>query len=129
MPTILEMTDVVVPQIIDDVEFYTVDPETQSFVLFGSTITSSDQMGISVPVYLISNTEIPTLTVSIQSSSNIEAKILVGNASKYDFVGTDNNNSISVENILSNTPVRLTIFYAISTIELDFGDIEIIWSY
>lgn len=129
MPTILEMTDMVVPQTVDDVEFYTVEPDTQSFVLFGSTIKGSDQNGVNVPVYIISSVNIEELTLSIQSSSNIVAKIANGSKSKYDFVSISNNNTVVLNNITSNTPIRLTVFYAISNTDIDFGDMEILWSY
>ena len=129
MATILDMTDIIIPQLVETVEFYTVDPETQSFVLFGSVIKGSDQTGVYMPVYIITNTEIPELTLSIQSSSNVIAKIIYGNSTQYDFTSIQDNNTIKVSNILSDTPVRLTVFYSISNTDIDIGEIEILWSY
>lgn len=126
---ILDVIDLTVPAQSIEVDFFTVDPETLSFVSFGSEIEGSDNTGKIIPVYVITTENIQELTLSVSSSVNITAKIKTGVSLISGFNNVVNNNTITVSNIQQNTPHRITLFLMVNENTYDSGDLEIIWSY
>ena len=126
---ILNLVDITVPAVTDKVEFYTVDPLTLFFVKFGTELLGTSNYGKVVSLYVISMEDIAKLTITASSSSNITCKILEGEKIISDFSGTPDSNTITVSNILQNTPTRITMFYSINDNEWADGSMELIWSY
>lgn len=126
---ILDLVDINVPSIVDNVEFYTVDPDTLSFVKFGSTLMGTSNRGKTVSLYVIASENISVLSITVSSSSNISATIDSGSKVISDFSGMQNNNTIEILNLQQNSPERITLFYSIKDNEWSNGDIEMTWSY
>ena len=126
---ILELVDIDIPTTSDKVEFYTVDPETFSFVKFGTDLLGTNNTGKVVSMYVITTEDIANLSIGVQTSSNIIAKVKEGNGILSDFSVMSNNNNISLLNVTQNTPIRITLFFSITKNEWEDGEIEMVWSY
>ena len=103
---ILELVDIDIPVTSDKVEFYTVDPETFSFVKFGTDLPGTSNTGKVVSMYVITTEDIANLSIVVQTSSNIIAKIKEGSGILSDFSIISNNNNINLLNVTRNTPIR-----------------------
>lgn len=126
---ILELVDIDIPATSDKVEFYTVDPETFSFVKFGTDMLGTNNTGKVVSMYVITTEDIANLSIVVQTSSNIIAKIKEGSGILSDFPIISNNNNINLLNVTRNTPIRITLFFSILKNEWEDGEIEMVWSY
>lgn len=126
---ILELVDIDIPTISDKVEFYTVDPETFSFVKFGTDLLGTNNSGKVVSMYVITTEDIAVLSIGVQTSSNIIAKIKEGSGILSDFSVVLNNNNINLLNVTQNTPTRITLFFSVLRGDWEDGEIEMIWSY
>lgn len=126
---ILELVDIDIPTTSDKVEFYTVDPETFSFVKFGTDLLGTNNTGKVVSMYVITTEDIANLSIGVQTSSNIMAKVKEGNGILSDFSVMSNNNNISLLNVTQNTPIRITLFFSVLKDEWEDGEIEMVWSY
>lgn len=126
---ILELVDIDIPVTSDKVEFYTVDPETFSFVKFGTDLLGTSNTGKVVSMYVITTEDIANLSIVVQTSSNIIAKIKEGSGILSDFSIISNNNNINLLNVTRNTPIRITLFFSILKNEWEDGEIEMVWSY
>ena len=126
---ILELVDIDIPTTSDKVEFYTVDPETFSFVKFGTDLLGTNNTGKVVSMYVITTEDIANLSIGVQASSNIMAKVKEGNGILSDFSVMSNNNNISLLNVTQNTPIRITLFFSVLKDEWEDGEIEMVWSY
>lgn len=126
---ILELVDIDIPATSDKVEFYTVDPETFSFVKFGTDLLGTSNTGKVVSMYVITTEDIANLSIVVQTSSNIIAKIKEGSGILSDFSIISNNNNINLLNVTRNTPIRITLFFSILKNEWEDGEIEMVWSY
>lgn len=126
---ILELVDIDIPATSDKVEFYTVDPETFSFVKFGTDMLGTNNTGKVVSMYVITTEDIANLSIVVQTSSNIIAKIKEGSGILSDFSIISNNNNINLLNVTRNTPIRITLFFSILKNEWEDGEIEMVWSY
>ena len=126
---ILELVDIDIPTTSDKVEFYTVDPETFSFVKFGTDLLGTNNTGKVVSMYVITTEDIANLSIGVQTSSNIMAKVKEGNGILSDFSVMSNNNNINLLNVTQNTPIRITLFFSVLKDEWEDGEIEMVWSY
>lgn len=126
---ILELVDIDIPTTSDKVEFYTVDPETFSFVKFGTDLLGTNNTGKVVSMYVITTEDIANLSIGVQTSSNIMAKVKEGNGILSDFSIMLNNNNINLLNVTQNTPIRITLFFSVLKDEWEDGEIEMVWSY
>lgn len=126
---ILELVDIDIPTTSDKVEFYTVDPETFSFVKFGTDLLGTNNSGKVVSMYVITTEDIAVLSIGVQTSSNIIAKIKEGSGILSDFSVVLNNNNINLLNVPQNTPIRITLFFSVLRGDWEDGEIEMIWSY
>lgn len=126
---ILELVDIDIPITSDKVEFYTVDPETFSFVKFGTDLLGTNNTGKVVSMYVITTEDIANLSIGVQTSSNIIAKVKEGNGILSDFSVMSNNNNINLLNVTQNTPIRITLFFSVLKDEWEDGEIEMVWSY
>jgi hypothetical protein len=126
---ILELVDINIPVTPQDVDFYTVDPETLSFVRFGDNIISGKNNGRAFPLYVITSSNIAELTISAQSSSNIKAKIKEGSGIISDFSMISNNNTLSLVNVLQNTPTKISLYLEVLSHEWGEGSVDLVWSY
>lgn len=126
---IMELTDISLPTGISEVDFYTIDPDTLSFVRFGTDIFGTNNYGKLLPLYVVTTNNLQSLTLTVNSSSNLSAKIIGNNGSIYDFQGIENNNTITISSVYANTPTRITMFFALISDEWDGADISIIWNY
>ena len=126
---ILDIVDLAIPIQTVNVDFFTVDPETLSFVSFGAEIDGTDNTGKIIPVYVITTENITELTLSVSSSENIISKIDSGVKIISNFFALTNNNTITINNVQQNTPYRITIFVSIKDDTYSYGDLELIWSY
>ena len=126
---ILELVDIDIPTTSDKVEFYTVDPETFSFVKFGTDLLGTNNTGKVVSMYVITTEDIANLSIGVQTSSNIIAKVKEGNGILSDFSVMSNNNNINLLNVTQNTPIRITLFFSVLKDEWEDGEIEMVWSY
>jgi hypothetical protein len=126
---ILNMIDINMPTVSDKVEFYNIDPDTLSFVKFGADIFGTNNYGKIMALYVITTEDISELNLTIQTSSNIVAKVADGISDISDFVSVSPGNSITLANVLQNTPTRITVFFSVIERSWDDGEIEILWSY
>jgi len=126
---ILNMIDINMPTVSDKVEFYNIDPDTLSFVKFGADIFGTNNYGKIMALYVITTEDISELNLTIQTSSNIVAKVADGISDISDFVSVSPGNSITLTNVLQNTPTRITVFFSVIERSWDDGEIEILWSY
>lgn len=126
---ILELVDIDIPTTSDKVEFYTVDPETFSFVKFGTDMLGTNNSGKVVSMYVITTEDIADLSIGVQTSSNIIAKIKEGSGILSDFSVVLSNNNINLLNVTQNTPIRITLFFSVLRGDWEDGEIEMIWSY
>lgn len=126
---ILELVDIDIPTTSDKVEFYTVDPGTFSFVKFGTDLLGTNNTGKVVSMYVITTEDIANLSIGVQTSSNIIAKVKEGSGILSDFSVMSNNNNINLLNVTQNTPIRITLFFSVLKNEWEDGEIEMVWSY
>ena len=126
---ILDMININMPTTSDKVEFYNIDPDTLSFVKFGADVFGTNNYGKIMALYVITTEDISELNLTIQTSSNIVAKIAGGINDISDFVPIASGNSITLTNVLQNTPTRITVFFSVNERNWDDGEIEILWSY
>jgi hypothetical protein len=126
---IFDLVDIDIPTTVDKVEFYTVDPTTLSFVKFGNEIIGTNNSGKLISLYVITTEDISELNISVQTSSNINAKIKTDRGIQSDFSGIQNNNTITINNILQNTPFRITMLLTIEMNTWSEGSLEFLWRY
>jgi len=126
---IFNLVDIDIPTTVDKVEFYTVDPTTLSFVKFGTEIIGTNNSGKLIALYVIATEDISELNITVQTSSNIGAKLKIDRGIQSDFSGVQNNNTITINNVMQNTPIRITMFMTIEMNSWAEGSIELLWNY
>ena len=126
---IFNLVDIDIPTTVDKVEFYTVDPTTLSFVKFGTEIIGTNNSGKLIALYVIATEDISELNITVQTSSNIGAKLKIDRGIQSDFSGVQNNNTITINNVMQNTPIRITMFMTIEMNSWAEGSIELVWNY